>query len=119
MTPPAKRQKLSLSLKQGGGCRGRQEGPLTEISNQCFRSPVKEKEFEVAAKRVVPSNTRQCNRWACCVFESWVKQRTEREGCMEKVPENLLVSNNQEHRCIIGASRRSAPVTLKEHKRIF
>ena len=58
VTPPAKKRRLSLSLKKGGG-RG---GPLTEISNQRFVSPVKEKEFNAAAKGVVPSNTKQCNR---------------------------------------------------------
>jgi hypothetical protein len=95
VTPPAKKRRLSLSLKKGGG-RG---GPLTEISNQRFVSPVKEKEFNAAAKGVVPSNTKQCNRWACRVYESWAKQRNEREGCTEKVPENLLVSDNRELIC--------------------
>ena len=38
---------------------------------------------------------------------------------MEKVPENLLVSDNREHQCGIGASRKSAPVTSREHEHIF
>ena len=84
VSPPAKKRRLSLSLKKGGG-RG---GPLAEIYNQRFRFPVKEKEFSAAAKGVVPSNTKQCNRWACRVYESWAKQRNERKGCTEKVPEN-------------------------------
>ena len=54
VSPPAKKRRLSLSLKKGGG----PGGPLAEISNQRFRSPVKEKEVSAAAKGVVPM--KQC-----------------------------------------------------------
>ena len=93
---PPPRSENSLSLTKKGKGRG---GPLADVSNQRFRSPVKEKEFRTAAKGVVPTNTKQCNEWACRVYRSWVQQRNERGNCTEKVPENLLGSDNPELVC--------------------
>ena len=67
--PPAKKRRLSLSLKK--------PPVLVDIMNQCFRSLVKDTEFIAAAKGVIPSNTKQCNRWACHLYNLWGKQRNE------------------------------------------
>ena len=81
--PPPKKSKLSLSLQK-------KTAALRDVGNHSrFASPVKEKEYNEAAKGVVPTNTKQCNEWAFRAFSLWATQRNEKPGG-DSVPSKLL-----------------------------
>lgn len=62
---------------------------LKDIGNhKRFASPVKESEYNEAAKGVVPTNTKQCNEWALRDFRVWATQRNTEPG--DSVPSNNL-----------------------------
>ena len=67
--PAAKKRKISLSLKK----------PLKDNNTSRFASPTKADHFDRAAEGVIPTNTQNSTNWAVRTFQSWVKERNERE----------------------------------------
>ena len=93
--PPAKKQKLSLSLSRNR--------PLKDRTNQDgkrFASPVKTSEFEQARRGVIPQNTKQSTSWATRVFRAWAEERNARISDPDDViPSDILQSRDRESVC--------------------
>ena len=93
--PPAKKQKLSLSLSRNR--------PLKDKTNQDgkrFASPVKTSEFEQARRGVIPQNTKQSTSWATRVFRAWAEERNARISDPDDViPSDILQSRDRESVC--------------------
>lgn len=52
---------------------------------------------EDTKKQVIPKNTDKSTKWAVRLFQSWCEQRNER--CDDKVPNDILLSDNHEELC--------------------
>ena len=71
---------------------------------------MKKEIFDEAAKGVVPTNTKHCNKWAVGTFNSWLVERNKRLPS-EPVPEDILKSNDatlicKYMRCFVLEARR-------------
>lgn len=77
-SPPAKKRRLSLSLKE-----------RASTSSRRFATPVSEVQYIEAAEGVVPANTKKNNDWGERVFRDWLEERNKLSPT-DPVPEDLL-----------------------------
>ena len=91
--PEAKKCRLSLKLKK------KQQKVAEEAGvSSTERFPVISANIiEGAKKRIVPKNTEKSTNRAVRLFNSWFQQRNAR--CIDKVPENIILSDNHEDLC--------------------
>ena len=83
IVPPAKKRKVSLSLRK----------PLEESNSSRFASPTKSDQLHRAAEGVVPTNTRNSTNWAVRTFLLWVEERNKRET-QRKIEQDILSCNS-------------------------
>ena len=89
-----KKPRLSLQLKKKKPKEKEKKAEDVEKA----RFPLLSNEvIEDTKKQVVPKNMDKSTKWAFRLFQSWCDQRNER--CEDKVPDNILLSDNYEELC--------------------